>query len=392
LKLLTPLPSLTNSIVEQPFSDPVRFGILTTHPPTACGLATFSAALSKGLTADGAEVSVVRVADGSPPSSDDVVGELVADSPASASAASELLNQSDVAIIQHEYGIYGGVDGDDVVDVLDGLRVPSIVIAHTVLKNPTAHQRSVLEAVAAVADRVVVMSEAASRRLCLNFNVDRHKIVTIPHGATVPRTIAAKQWGRPTLLTWGLLGPGKGIERVIGAMTSLAHLPGPPRYLVAGRTHPKVLAAQGEAYRNGCIDQARRAGLANSVVFDSDYRDVASLNALAQSASVVVLPYDSTDQVTSGVLVDAIASGRPVVATAFPHANELLASGAGVVVDHDDPDALALALRRIITDPRVAGTMAAEARRLAPTMSWRVVAGAYVRLAHRLLAERPALV
>ena len=106
---------------------------------------------------------------------------------------------------------------------------------------------------------------------------------------------------------------------------------------------------------------------------------------------MVVLPYDSTDQVTSGVLVDAIASGRPVVATAFPHAVELLASGAGIVVDHDDPDALAFALRRLLTEPRLAGAMAAEARRLAPTMAWPVVATAYLALAQRLLAERRAL-
>ena len=105
-----------------------------------------------------------------------------------------------------------------------------------------------------------------------------------------------------------------------------------------------------------------------------------------------MLPYDSTDQVTSGVLVDAIASGRPVVATAFPHAVELLSSGAGIVVGHDDPDALASALRRVLTQPRLAGAMAAEARRLAPEMAWPVVASAYLRLAHRLLAERPALV
>jgi len=316
----------------------------------------------------------------------------MAGSPPSASAAAELLNQSDVAIIQHEYGIYGGTDGDEVVDVLEGLRVPSIVIAHTVLKDPTAHQRSVLEAVAAASDRVVVMSDAASERLRTNFDIDRRKIVTIPHGATVPNTVATKHLGRTTLLTWGLLGPGKGIERVIDAMASLAHLPGRPRYLVAGQTHPKVLAAHGDAYRSGCIERARRNGLADSVAFDSDYRDIASLHALAQSASVVVLPYDSTDQVTSGVLVDAIASGRPVVATAFPHANELLASGAGIVVDHDDPDALVSALRRVITDPRVSGSMAAEARRLAPTMSWRVVAGAYRRLAQQVLADRGALV
>jgi glycosyltransferase involved in cell wall biosynthesis len=105
-----------------------------------------------------------------------------------------------------------------------------------------------------------------------------------------------------------------------------------------------------------------------------------------------VLPYDSTDQVTSGVLVDAIASGRPVVATAFPHAVELLSSGAGIVVGHDDPDAMASALRRVLTQPRLAGDMAAEARRLAPEMAWPVVASAYLKVAHRVLAQRRARV
>jgi glycosyltransferase involved in cell wall biosynthesis len=183
------------------------------------------------------------------------------------------------------------------------------------------------------------------------------------------------------------LGPGKGIERVIEAMRSLHALPGRPRYLVAGRTHPKVLAADGEAYRDARIEQARRGGVADSVSFDADYRSVASLTALIQSASVVVLPYDSTDQVTSGVLVDAVATGRPVVATAFPHAVELLGSGAGIVVEHGDPDALASALRRVLTQPQLAGAMAAEARRIAPAMAWPVVAAAYVRLAERLVAH-----
>src|SRR4029078_2331694 len=106
---------------------------------------------------------------------------------------------------------------------------------------------------------------------------------------------------------------------------------------------------------------ARSMCLPHSVSSHSAYRDVASLTSLAQSASVVVLPYDSTDQVTSGVLVDAIASGRPVVATAFPHANELLASGAGIVVNHDDPDAMASALRRVLHPPRFVGPQAQKA-------------------------------
>ena len=242
------------------------------------------------------------------------------------------------------------------------------------------------------ADQVVVMSDAANDRLCRGYDVDAAKITTIPHGATVPAGVPPRPAGRPTLLTWGLLGPGKGVERVIEAMVSLRDLPCRPRYLVAGQTHPKVLAAHGEAYRAARVEQARNSGVSDAVCFDGTYRSVYSLSELAQSATAVVLPYDSTDQVTSGVLVDAIASGRPVVATAFPHAVELLASGAGIVVDHDDPDSLVSAQRRVVTEPYLAGSMATEARRLAPRMAWSVVAAEYLRLAQRLIAERSALV
>jgi glycosyltransferase involved in cell wall biosynthesis len=138
--------------------------------------------------------------------------------------------------------------------------------------------------------------------------------------------------------------------------------------------------------------QAEHYGLASSVVFDADYRDVASLTALIQSSKVVVLPYDSRDQVTSGVLVDAIAAGRPVIATAFPHAVELLSSGAGLVVAHDDPDAMALALRRILTRPELAATMAAEASRIAPSLGWSTIAGEYLRLANHIMTDRLSLV
>lgn len=375
-------------------SVPARsFGILSTYPPTACGLATFSAALANGLRANGAVARVVRVADGSGASNADVVGELANGSAASVASAAALLNGGDVAIVQHEYGLYGGTDGDEVLEILDAVVVPTIVVAHTILREPTVHQRSVLVDVAARADAVVVMSGAARDRLCGSFDVDPDKVTTVPHGAAVPRRrVRPTATQRPMLLTWGLVGPGKGIERVIDAMTSLQALPSRPRYLVAGRTHPKVLAADGEAYRDARIEQSRRNGVSASVSFDPAYRGVDALTELIQSATVVVLPYDSAEQVTSGVLVDAVAAGRPVVATAFPHAVELLASGAGIVVDHDDPDALTAALGRVLTQPHVAEAMAAEAARLAPTMGWPVVAHGYMNLAGDLVSKRPALV
>jgi glycosyltransferase involved in cell wall biosynthesis len=371
------------------------FGILSSFPPTPCGLATFTAALATGLAANDAEVGVVRVVDagGQASQSDRVVGELVNGSRHSVVASSELLNQFDVAVVQHEYGLYGGTDGDEVLEILGGLHVPSIVIAHTILTNPTPHQRSVLNDVAALADQVVVMTEAARVRLCNGFDVDASKVTTIAHGAAIPSArVVPQREDRPVILTWGLIGPGKGIERAIEAMRTLHDLPMRPRYLVAGQTHPKVLATHGEAYRRDRIEQAERYGISSSVIFDADYRDVASLTALIQCSKVVVLPYDSKDQVTSGVLVDAIAAGRPVVATAFPHAVELLSSGAGLVVDHDDPDAMALALRRVLTRPELAAQMAAEASRIAPTLGWSVVAGEYQQVADRLTAERLALV
>ena len=160
----------------QHFSYVPSFGILGTYLPTPCGLATFSAALAGELTARGANINVVRIADGDVSDEPNVAGELVNGSASSVAATSELLNRNDVAVIQHEYGIYGGPDGDEVVQIMAGLRVPSIVVVHTVLKDPTRHQRSVLESVMALADQVVVMSEVARQRLCVGFAVDRHKV------------------------------------------------------------------------------------------------------------------------------------------------------------------------------------------------------------------------
>ena len=164
------------------------FGILSSYPPTACGLATFSAALASGMAVHDAHVGVVRVVDTAGQSSreDRVVGELINGSPRSLAATPEMLNQFDVAVVQHEYGLYGGTDGDEVLEILGGLTVPSIVVAHTILTHPTPHQRSVLNEVAALADQVVVMTEAARQRLCDGFDVDPSKLATIAHGAAIP--------------------------------------------------------------------------------------------------------------------------------------------------------------------------------------------------------------
>lgn len=380
-----------------PAGDPIQlgggarsFGILSTFPPTECGIATFSAALAAGVIANGGTVDVVRCG-ATPPLEDvSVVGTLATDDSRGLPAPLDVLNGTDVAIIQHEYGLYGGRDGAEILTTMDGIVVPTIIVAHTVVSSPTANQRYVLEQACERADAVVVMTETARTRLTTCFDVKRSKVVVIPHGAATPPALAPRAEPGPAdrgrrVLTWGLLGPGKGIEWAIDAMADLADLRPLPHYVIAGATHPKVLAHSGQSYRQMLV---RRAASSAYVSFDDAYRDLASLTDLIRSADLVVLPYDSTDQVTSGVLVDAVAAGRPVVSTAFPHAVELLQSGAGLVVPQRDSVALAAAIRSVLTDPDLAASMAAEARRLAPDLSWTAVAGRYDELAGHLLAGR----
>jgi polysaccharide biosynthesis protein PslF len=363
--------------------------MLGTFPPTACGIATFSAALSAGLVAEGHSVDVVRTSP-HPGLDDPLVLASLTGPPGPWGTGVEVLNRTDVAIVQHEYGIYPGPDGDELLDVVTRLEVPTVVVAHTVREAPTAGQRRVLTELCAVAGAIVVMTRSGRDRLIEHYGVDESKVHVIAHGAATPQTTAPRLGGRsrPRLLTWGLLGPGKGIEWAIESLLELGGMDPFPEYLVAGATHPKVKERTGEAYRNMLIQRAWAAGVAPHVSFDDTYRDLPALTELITSADLVVLPYDSDEQVTSGVLVDAVAAGRPVVSTAFPHAVELLGSGAGIVVPQRDPVALAFAIRSVLSDPGLAADMAAEARRLAPDLSWGAVATQYADLAEHLATGR----
>jgi glycosyltransferase involved in cell wall biosynthesis len=368
-----------------------RYGFVSTFPPTQCGLATFTASLRDGLIrhddAQGLVVRLVEQPERRP--GPEVVAQIAMNDRAALYGGVARLNQCDVVIVQHEYGVYGGTDGDEILPLLDALEVPSIVVLHTVPLTPTSGQREVLEAVVARCDSAVTMSVTARDRLALDYAVDMKKVSVIAHGApvasAVPTMSATFRSGTPTILTWGLLGPGKGIEWGIEAMARLRDLDPMPRYVVAGQTHPKVIARDGEAYRTSLQALVRRLALDDVVRFDGHYRDARSLAQLVESADVVLLPYDSIDQVTSGVLIEAVAAGKPVVATRFPHAVELLGGGAGIVVTHRTPEEIAVALRTVITNGELAARMARAAASTAPTLSWAAVADQYRGLAERLI-------
>ena len=374
-----------------------RFGFLSTYPPTRCGLATFTEALAGALTAGGADsATIVRVLDapastiGSTASGPMPGAELIAGDRRSARSAVMTLNACDVAIVQHEYGIYGGPDGDEVVALLESLSVPVIVVLHTVLPAPSAGQRSVLEAVCAASASVVVMTDNARNILLREYDLRASKVDVIPHG--VPAASAASHHAPRSstkrVLTWGLISAGKGLEWGIRAFDRLRDLD--VEYIVAGETHPKVVANEGERYREHLHDVVAELGLGGTVTLDDRYLDARQLEALVASADVVLLPYESQEQATSGVLAEAVAAGIPVVSTAFPHAVELLRGGAGLLARHADPASMAAALRTVLEADATARVMHEAALRESHLSTWPVVAERYRLLASSIAGVRAA--
>ena len=373
----------------------VRIGLVGTYPPTRCGIATFTRSLATAMRTvrPDCEVGVVAAVDGAAPAAQprEVVAQLVAGSPGSQAAAAAVLDRFDVVVVQHEFGIFGGKDGSEALELVERLRAPVIVVLHTVPRRPTPGQRRILERLGARAERLVVQSGAARARLLEQYDVRTEKVTTIPHGARLNLGgdgHARRDGAAPVVLSWGLLGPDKGYEFGIEAIAMLADLEPAPRYVVAGQTHPKVRERFGEAYRESLRALAERLGVAERVELDDGYRDTASLLDRVRAADVVLLPYRSREQVVSGVLVEALASGKPVVATRFPHAEELLGEGSGLLVPHEDAAAIAAALRRLLTEPALLARAAAVARRQAASLAWESVGARYLELVEQVVGAR----
>jgi glycosyltransferase involved in cell wall biosynthesis len=370
----------------------LRFGMVGTYPPTECGIATFASALRGGMCDSDTDVEcrIIRLVD--EPQGDGgsaVLAELQRGSAASAAEAIAAANELDVVVVQHEYGIYGDDDGAAVLDIVRGITQPIIVVLHTVLDDPSPNQRRIIEGLAEHADALVTMTRTAQRRL-RDYKVDMKKVSVIPHGAhpPAPDLGPAAATDRPTILTWGLLGPGKGIEWGIEALSFLRDLDVPPRYLVVGKTHPNVQEKDGESYRSDLEGRAAEIGVGDLVEFDDSYSDRDALQRTIEAAHVVLLPYDSADQVTSGVLIEAVAASKAVISTSFPHAVELLGGGVGLLVPRQDSEAIANALRRVLTEPGLHERMVDGAAAVAPSLSWSAVGGQYRSLASSLLAQR----
>lgn len=376
-----------------------RLAVIGTYVPRKCGIATFTADLVEQLGLHHGEIDIDVYALDNRASG--IAYEGVADTIDQADAqdyvrTARRINESGVDAIwlQHEYGIFGGDAGDMVCDFVDRLAAPLIVTLHTVLAEPSEKQRAILSHLLSRASQVMVMSRHSADLLISLYGVGRERLCVIPHGAPDRPFGRQEQFkqilglgNRPVLMTFGLLGPGKGLETVIEALPAIAQRHPDVLYRIVGATHPDLVAQHGEAYREGLQELAATLGVADKVEWVDRFVDTGELLDQLEACDIYLTPYPGLQQSTSGTLSYAVALGKAVVSTPYLHARELLADGVGELIEPGSSGAIASAVIDLLDRPGRLETMQRKAYLKGRETIWPRFADASASLVEKVAAQ-----
>jgi glycosyltransferase involved in cell wall biosynthesis len=367
-----------------------RVAFIGNHLPRRCGIATFTHDLHRAISiaSPGLDTGVIVMTDPGHtydyPAEvwlqihDDAIGEYV--------KAANFLNdgQYDAVCLQHEYGIFGGNEGRNIIELLSRLTMPIITTLHTVLAEPTPQQRMVMRQIIDASAKLIVMAKKGQELLRSVYDVPPSKIEVIPHG--IPEfpfleTHQAKAklgFVGKTILTFGLLSPSKGIETVIDAMPEIINSCPDALYVVLGATHPNLVRHEGEAYRDSLMARVQELGIEDHVVFRNQFVDQATLLDFISMCDVYVTPYLNEAQMTSGTLAYSFGLGKAVVSTPYWHAKELLADGRGVLVPFGDVKAIGGEISALLTNSARRDSMRRRAYAESRSMTWAQTAERYL--------------
>jgi glycosyltransferase involved in cell wall biosynthesis len=375
-----------------------RFAMLGNHLPRQCGIATFTTHLSDALVEamPGVDGFVLAMNDAGRrhayPSR--VRFEINEGDLASYRRAADFLNvnQVDLLSVQHEYGIFGGKAGAHLLELLRELRMPIVTTLHTILSEPNRSQRMVLDELARLSERLVVMSASGAELLRRVHAIADDRIDLIPHGIPeVPVDSGSKDrlgvQGKTVILTFGLLSPDKGIEYVLDALPAILAVQPETVYIVLGATHPHVIERDGEAYRLMLEARGRQLGVAGSVIFHNRFVSQHELTEFLSATDIYITPYLQPEQSTSGTLAYAVGAGKAVISTPYIYARELLADGRGALVPWRDSAAIAREVLALRNDDDSRRAMCARAVAHGVAMTWPAVARKYVETFSRARAE-----
>jgi glycosyltransferase involved in cell wall biosynthesis len=380
---------------------PSRIAVIGNYLPRHCGIATFTTDLCEAIAAEYGTARLLAM-----PVNDTDRGydyparvrwSLAQDDLTSYQEAAEFLNFNniDMVCLQHEYGIFGGPSGSHILHLLRGLKMPVVTTLHTVLREPDPNQLAVMEEIAELSDRLIVMSQLSSQFLQEIFKVPDSKIDMVPHGVPDLPFLDPNFYkdkfgveGKAVLLTFGLLSPNKGIENVIQALPQILSKHKNVVYIVAGATHPHILRGEGDKYRAGLQALAKEVGVESQVMFHNRFASPEEMAEFIGAADIYITPYRHEAQVVSGTLAYALGAGKAIISTPYWHAVELLHDRRGALVPFQNPDAIAQKAIELLTTPALRHAMRKRAYLFARQMIWKRVAQGYMESFSRVRSDR----
>jgi len=380
---------------------PSRIAVIGNYLPRHCGIATFTTDLCEAIAAEYGSARLLAL-----PVNDTEQGydyparvrwSLAQDDLTSYQQAAEFLNFNniDMVCLQHEYGIFGGPAGSHILHLLRALKMPLVTTLHTVLREPNPDQLMVMEQIAELSDRLIVMSELSSQFLQEIFKVPGSKIDIVPHGVPDLPFLDPNFYkdrfgveGKAVLLTFGLLSPNKGIENVIQAMPQILSKHKNVVYMVAGATHPHILRREGDKYRTYLQALAKEVGVESQVIFHDRFVSPEEMVEFIGAADIYITPYRHEAQVVSGTLAYALGAGKAIISTPYWHAIELLDDQRGALVPFQDPNAIAQKTIELLGTPAIRHAMRKRAYLFSREMVWKRAAQGYMDSFARVRSDR----
>jgi glycosyltransferase involved in cell wall biosynthesis len=380
---------------------PSRIAVIGNYLPRQCGIATFTTDLCDAIANEYGTARLLAL-----PVNDTEQGydypsrvrwSLNQDDLSSYYDAAAFLNFNniDMVCLQHEYGIFGGPAGSHILELLRGLKMPVVTTLHTVLREPNPDQLMVMQQIAELSDRLIVMSQLSSQFLQEIYKVPGNKIDMVPHGVPDLPFLDPNFYkdrfgveGRAVLLTFGLLSPNKGIENVIQALPQILAKHENVVYLVAGATHPHILRRVGDTYRNSLRALAKEVGVEAQVIFHDRFATPEEMAEFIGAADIYITPYRHEAQVVSGTLAYALGAGKAIISTPYWHALELLDGGRGALVPFQNPNAIAQKTIELLDTPAIRHAMRKRAYLFAREMVWKKAAQGYMGSFARVRGDR----
>lgn len=380
---------------------PSRIAVIGNYLPRRCGIATFTTDLCSAISEEYGTARLLAL-----PVNDTQLGydyparvrwSLAQDDVQSYQEAAEFLNFNniDMVCLQHEYGIFGGPAGSHILHLLRGLKMPVVTTLHTVLREPDPNQLMVMEEIAELSDRLIVMSQLSSQFLQEIFKVPGSKIDMVPHGVPNLPFLDPNFYkdrfgveGKAVLLTFGLLSPNKGIENVIQALPQVLSKHKNVVCIVAGATHPHILRRDGDKYRDSLQALAKEMGVESQVIFHNRFVSPEEMVEFIGAADIYITPYRHEAQVVSGTLAYALGAGKAIISTPYWHAIELLDDRRGALVPFQNPGAIAQKTIELLDTPAIRHAMRKRAYLFAREMVWKRVAQGYMESFARVRSDR----